>query len=197
MNVRWWGCKGNGRAVGIGQWLCLWCFVLCGLSLLTAPTPVQAASEVKVAIIVPLSGRWARQGELLKAGARDGRRRNQCPGWYQGPRRRQNGAGPGGCRGFRTKSHQCGAAGVEAGNISAAQGAWLSSFTLGATEVSERLGIPWLTLSWSDKITERGFSICLPVVSGVEPIGRIGVSASRGARQRPQCGGKTRRPCGR
>ncbi|ETX07114.1 MAG: hypothetical protein ETSY2_13105 [Candidatus Entotheonella gemina] len=43
------------------------------------------------------------------------------------------------------------------GKITAAQGAWLSSFTLGATEVSERLGIPWLTLSWSDKITERGF----------------------------------------
>jgi branched-chain amino acid transport system substrate-binding protein len=33
----------------------------------------------------------------------------------------------------------------------------LSSFTLGATEVSERLGIPWLTHSWSDKITDRGF----------------------------------------
>jgi branched-chain amino acid transport system substrate-binding protein len=36
-------------------------------------------------------------------------------------------------------------------------GAWLSSFTLAVTEVTEREHIPWLTLSFSDKITERGF----------------------------------------
>jgi branched-chain amino acid transport system substrate-binding protein len=36
-------------------------------------------------------------------------------------------------------------------------GAWLSSFTLGVTEVSERLQVPWLTLSYADSITERGF----------------------------------------
>jgi len=36
-------------------------------------------------------------------------------------------------------------------------GAWLSSFTLAATEVSERAQLPWLTLSWADSITNRGF----------------------------------------
>src|SRR6266581_4256223 len=36
-------------------------------------------------------------------------------------------------------------------------GAWLSSFTLAVTEVTERARIPWLTLSYSDLITERGF----------------------------------------
>src|SRR5207245_2303055 len=36
-------------------------------------------------------------------------------------------------------------------------GAWLSSFTLAVTEVTERAKIPWLTLSYSDVITERGF----------------------------------------
>ncbi|MBX5472456.1 MAG: ABC transporter substrate-binding protein, partial [Acetobacteraceae bacterium] len=36
-------------------------------------------------------------------------------------------------------------------------GVWLSSFTLAATEVTERAKLPWLTLSWADTITNRGF----------------------------------------
>ena len=36
-------------------------------------------------------------------------------------------------------------------------GCWLSSFTLAATEVTERAELPWLTLSYSDLITGRGF----------------------------------------
>ncbi len=38
-----------------------------------------------------------------------------------------------------------------------ATGAWLSSFTLGVTEVTERAELPVLTLSYSDQITARGF----------------------------------------
>src|SRR6185312_9454642 len=33
----------------------------------------------------------------------------------------------------------------------------LSSFTLAVTEVTERAQLPWLTLSYSDAITNRGF----------------------------------------
>ncbi len=40
---------------------------------------------------------------------------------------------------------------------SAAPGAWLSSFTLAVTEVTERAELPCLTLSYSDQITARGF----------------------------------------
>jgi branched-chain amino acid transport system substrate-binding protein len=36
-------------------------------------------------------------------------------------------------------------------------GAWLSTFTLAVTEVTEREHLPWLTLSYSDVITGRGF----------------------------------------
>ena len=36
-------------------------------------------------------------------------------------------------------------------------GSWLSSFTLAVTEVTERAQMPWLTLSYSDAITNRGF----------------------------------------
>src|SRR4029077_7746550 len=36
-------------------------------------------------------------------------------------------------------------------------GCWLSSFTLAVTEVTERASLPWITLSYSDAITNRGF----------------------------------------
>ena len=39
-----------------------------------------------------------------------------------------------------------------------ATGAYLSSFTLAVTEVTERARIPMLTLSYSDQITGRGFN---------------------------------------
>jgi branched-chain amino acid transport system substrate-binding protein len=36
-------------------------------------------------------------------------------------------------------------------------GAWLSTFTLAVTEVTERAELPWFTLSYADSITGRGF----------------------------------------
>jgi len=36
-------------------------------------------------------------------------------------------------------------------------GAFLSSFTLAITEITERAEVPWLTLSYSDQITARGY----------------------------------------
>ena len=45
------------------------------------------------------------------------------------------------------------------GDISAIAGSWLSSFTLAATEVSERAGVPFVTESFADSATDReGFS---------------------------------------
>jgi branched-chain amino acid transport system substrate-binding protein len=42
-------------------------------------------------------------------------------------------------------------------DISGGFGAWLSTFTLAVTEVTERAEIPWFTQSYSDLITARGF----------------------------------------
>ena len=42
-------------------------------------------------------------------------------------------------------------------DLVAASGAYLSSFTLAVTEVTERASLPVLTLSYSDLITDRGF----------------------------------------
>lgn len=43
-------------------------------------------------------------------------------------------------------------------DVVAAMCCWLSSFTLAATEISERQGVPVLTFSFADPITERGYS---------------------------------------
>src|SRR5205814_4806169 len=42
-------------------------------------------------------------------------------------------------------------------DLSGGFGSWLSTFTLAVTEVTERAQLPWLTLSYSDAITNRGF----------------------------------------
>jgi branched-chain amino acid transport system substrate-binding protein len=42
-------------------------------------------------------------------------------------------------------------------DLAGATGAWLSSFTLAITEVTERAELPMLTLSFADSITARGF----------------------------------------
>ena len=42
-------------------------------------------------------------------------------------------------------------------DVVGATGAWLSSFTLAVTEVTERAELPVLTLSYSDVITGRGY----------------------------------------
>jgi branched-chain amino acid transport system substrate-binding protein len=42
-------------------------------------------------------------------------------------------------------------------DLAGGTGCWLSSFTLAVTEVTERASLPWVTLSYSDAITNRGF----------------------------------------
>jgi branched-chain amino acid transport system substrate-binding protein len=117
----------------------------------------SAASDVKIAVIVPLSGRWARQGELYKAGAEMAVDEINAQGGIQALGGAKLVLVPADAGDSVQKATSAAQRALSAGGISAAQGAWLSSFTLGATEVSERLGVPWLTHSWADKITERGF----------------------------------------
>ena len=44
-------------------------------------------------------------------------------------------------------------------------GSWLSSFTLGVSEVSERQKVPWLTISSSDQVSARGFQYLYQTVA--------------------------------
>lgn len=117
----------------------------------------RAAEELKIALVVPLSGRWARQGQLKKMGAEMAIEEINAQGGIKalGGAKvvlREADAGD-----SVEKAVSAAQRVLSREKISAGMGAWLSSFTLGVTEVAERVQVPWLTLSYADSITERGF----------------------------------------
>jgi branched-chain amino acid transport system substrate-binding protein len=122
-----------------------------------AVPPAPAADDVKIALVAPLSGRWARQGQLKKMGAEMAIEEINSQGGIKalgGAKLvlREADAGD-----SVEKAVSAAQRVLTRDRISAGIGSWLSSFTLGVTEVAERLQVPWLTLSYADSITERGF----------------------------------------
>ena len=114
--------------------------------------------EVKIAMLVPLSGPWARQGILEQMGAR------------MAIDDINNAGGIKALGGAKLKLMEYDTGDTAEKAKDAAQrmlaqepdlvggfGCWLSTFTLAVTEVTERAELPWLTLSYSDLITGRGF----------------------------------------
>jgi branched-chain amino acid transport system substrate-binding protein len=124
-----------------------------------APALARAAAKpVEYALIVPLSGPWARPGQLEQKGAEMAVDDINKAGGIKAlggapiklvvadtgdtPEKAKDAA-------QRLVSQYPG--------LVAGDGAWLSSFTLAVTEVTERAHLPILTLSYSDAITSRGF----------------------------------------
>jgi branched-chain amino acid transport system substrate-binding protein len=132
--------------------------VLVFLLLATAfPLPAPAAEDVKIALVAPLSGRWARQGQLKKMGAEMAIEEINSQGGIKalgGAKIVLRDADAGDSV---EKAVSAAQRVLTREKISAGIGSWLSSFTLGVTEVAERLQVPWLSLSYADSITERGF----------------------------------------
>jgi branched-chain amino acid transport system substrate-binding protein len=124
---------------------------------LLAPAVAAAAEDLKIALVAPLSGRWARQGQLKKMGADMAIAEINAAGGIKslGGAKivlREADAGD-----SVEKAVSAAQRVLSREKISAGIGSWLSSFTLGVTEVAERLEVPWFTLSYADSITERGF----------------------------------------
>src|SRR6266702_869528 len=126
--------------------------------LLPDAAPAQQPQEVKVALIVPLSGPWARQGDLLKKGAEMAIDDiNQSGGIKSmGGARMKLIIADAGDTSEKAKNAAQRLVAQEP-DLVGGEGSWLSSFTLAVTEVTERAELPWLTLSYADQITNRGF----------------------------------------
>lgn len=118
----------------------------------------QLPKEVKVGLIVPLSGIYTRPGQVMRMGAEMGIAHINAQGGVKAL---------GGAK-LKLVVIDCGDTTEKAKNAAqrmvanetelvAATGAYLSSFTLAVTEVTERAKLPVLTLSYSDLLTERGF----------------------------------------
>jgi branched-chain amino acid transport system substrate-binding protein len=116
------------------------------------------ANEVKVALIAPMSGPWARQGELMKKGGDLAIKHINEQGGIKsmGGAKMKLVAIDAGDSAEKAKNAAQRLVSSET-DIVGGTGAWLSSFTLAVTEVTERAEVPWLTLSYSDQITSRGF----------------------------------------
>jgi branched-chain amino acid transport system substrate-binding protein len=123
-----------------------------------APEALAQSKDVKVAIIAPLSGPWARQGELMKMGGDLAVKHINAQGGIKAL---------GGAK-LQLLTFDAGDSAEKAKNAAqrmlaqepdlvGATGAWLSSFTLAVSEVTERADLPLLTLSYSDQLTARGF----------------------------------------
>src|SRR5947199_7102936 len=131
--------------------------VLIAAPMLLTPATAPAAEDLKIALVVPLSGRCARQGQLKKMGAEMAIAEVNAQGGIKslGGAKivlREADAGD-----SVEKAVSAAQRALTREKISAGIGSWLSSFTLGVTEVAERLEVPWFTLSYADSITERGF----------------------------------------
>src|SRR5215831_555312 len=133
---------------------------LAGTAAVLAPRRARAQSprEVKLALVVPLSGAWARQGILEQMGAEMAIEDVNTSGGVKAL---------GGAK-LKLVLYDTGDTAEKAKNaaqrlvaqepdVVGGMGCWLSTFTLAATEVTERAELPWLTLSYSDLITGRGF----------------------------------------
>ena len=118
----------------------------------------QNPKEVKIAVCVPLSGAWARSGELHLKGAQLAVEDINAAGGIKA------------LGGAKMKLIVVDAGDSTEKSKNAAQrmlsqdpdlvggtGAFNSSFTLAITEITERAEVPWLTLSYSDQITARGY----------------------------------------
>lgn len=117
-----------------------------------------APKEVEIALLVPLSGPWAEQGILERAGAEMAVDDVNKAGGIKSL---------GGAKlkllifdtGSTVETAKDAAQRMIAQHphLVGGMGCWLSTFTLAATEVTERAKLPWLTLSYADAITDRGF----------------------------------------
>src|SRR5882672_3036282 len=116
------------------------------------------AKSIKIAMSAPLSGPWARQGQLMRMGAEMALDDINQQGGVKalGGAKMELVVADAGDNTEKAKNAAQRLLAQEP-DLVGGTGAWLSSFTLSVTEVTERAQLPWVTLSYSDAITNRGF----------------------------------------
>ncbi len=129
-----------------------------GLALAVASVGALAQEPVKLGLIVPLSGPWARQGEVMRIGAEMAIDHINAAGGIEalGGRPVELVVFDTGDSVERAKNAAQRLV-AEEPDLVGITGSYLSSFTLAVSEVTERAELPMLTLSYSDLITSRGF----------------------------------------
>jgi len=141
-----------GRAAALAAAL------LAGFMGLAGPAGAAEPQPVSVGLIAPMSGIYARYGQVMRMGAEMAVKDINDQGGVKAL-----GGAPLKLEiidsGDSTEKAKSAAQRMVADypQLVAGTGAYLSSFTLAVTEVTERARLPMLTLSYSDLITDRGF----------------------------------------
>jgi branched-chain amino acid transport system substrate-binding protein len=129
------------------------------MALFVAMGQVRAQTrEVEVGLIAPMSGPYARQGQVMKMAADMAIETVNRQGGIKslgGAKLKLSVFDAGDSVEKAKNAAQRMVA--DAPNLVVATGAYLSSFTLAVTEVTERAELPVVTFSYSDLITARGF----------------------------------------
>jgi branched-chain amino acid transport system substrate-binding protein len=148
----------KGRIQKFGYMMLALAFLLGCLTYQCDEAMAQAKpKEIKIAVVYPLSGALARNGNLVVQGAK------AAVGWVN-----DNGGikSLGGAKLVpvivdSTSTVEGAASAMERvcrdPGIVMAMGCWASSLTMAATEVTERLGMPHFNIGYADTLTERGF----------------------------------------
>ena len=134
---------------------------MAGASLLAArPGRTQTAppKEVVFGLIEPLTGAWAKSGDLSRKGAEMAVDDINKAGGIKALGGAKVRLAVGDCGDTPEKSKNAAQRLLlDEPALVGGAGAYVSSFTLAVTEVTERAGVPWFTLSYADAITNRGF----------------------------------------
>ena len=127
-------------------------------SVVAAGTVFAQAKDVEIGLIAPMSGPWARQGEVMKIAADLAISEINAQGGIKslGGAKLKLAVFDAGDSVEKAKNAAQRMV-ADGPNLVGATGAYLSSFTLAVTEVTERAQLPVLTFSYADSITTRGF----------------------------------------
>jgi len=133
-------------------------FIGTAAATLAAGGATAQPAEVKVCLITPLSGAWARSGDLARKGAELAIDDINAAGGIKalgGARMKlivaDTGDSPEAAKSAAQRLLS------QEPDLAGGAGSEISSFTLAVTEVTERAELPWLTLAYSDLLTNRGF----------------------------------------
>jgi branched-chain amino acid transport system substrate-binding protein len=132
--------------------------VAAALGIALALSAHAQTKEVEVGLIAPMSGPWARQGQVMKLAADMAIDTINQQGGIKsmgGAKLKLSVFDAG--ESVEKAKNAAQRMVADSPNLVVATGAYLSSFTLAVTEVTERAQLPVVTFSYSDLITSRGF----------------------------------------
>ncbi len=141
----------------------IWTMLAAGTLAAVSPAAAQQ-KDIPIAVVVPLSGPWARGGENIRNGAQLAVDDINSSGGIKalnGAKLRlvvvDAGDSPDKARNAAQRVLS------DEPNLVGGTGSWLSAFTLAVTEVTERAQLPFMTGSFGDPITARGFKYVFQV----------------------------------